>query len=135
MDLGTDPTHERVSGSWVLGMGLPKCAFPRVCPGLEHLMGQFITLRGPCFGNSGLCSLQRWDGVVLMQLDVLRRYFSNPQGLGQSFPEGNKMEGAGSVAEEGRGRAGAVPPSPEPAPTKSISACILRRGRAALFIF
>lgn len=28
MDLGTDPTHGRVSGSWVLGMGLPKSAFP-----------------------------------------------------------------------------------------------------------
>lgn len=45
------------------------------------------------------------------------------------------MEGAGSIAEEGRGSAGAIPPSLEPVPAKSNSVRVLGRGPAALFMF
>lgn len=45
------------------------------------------------------------------------------------------MEGAGSVAEEGRGRSGAVPPSLEPVPGEIHFCMHLRGGWEALFIF
>lgn len=71
---------------------------------------------------------------VLMQLGALSRYCSNAKGLGRSFLEGNKMEEAGSGAEEGRGRAGAVPPSLEPVPGE-IHFCVNPRRRPGRFIY
>lgn len=44
------------------------------------------------------------------------------------------MEGAGSIAEEGRGRAGAVPPSLEPVPGK-IHFYVHPRRRPGCFIY
>lgn len=58
---------------------------------------------------------ESWAALSTTLSDSVLALFSS-QRLRQSFPEGNPMEGAGSVAQEGRGRAGVVPPSPEPLP-------------------
>lgn len=88
-----------------------------------------------CHGTGSGPGWESWAALsTTLSNPVLTLFYS--QRLRQSFLEGNLMEGAGSGAEEGKGRAGIVPPLPGALASRNPSLCpCLAEARDALFIF